>query len=154
MCVNESMFKGPNFASGLNTGQTVYIAGAISGDLVGNLPRFFEAEEALRNAGHSTCNPARSDGGRTAQECVDRALAAIQHQPWKDWTYYMRKGIQGLMRCNTIALLPGWQNSRGARVEAGLALTLGYAKVHHETGELLRAQCSPGEPMPPLVPKP
>lgn len=136
----ESMFKGPRFESGLNSGLTVYIAGPISGDLVANLPRFFEAEDALRAAGHSTCNPARGDGGRSAGECVDRALAAVQHQPWKDWTYYMRQGIAGLMRCNAIALLPGWHESKGARVEASLALTLGYAKVHHADGDLLRAQ--------------
>ena len=42
--------------------------------------------------------------------------------PWVD---HMREDIRALMLCDEIHLLPGWQNSRGARIELDLAVALG-----------------------------
>jgi hypothetical protein len=134
-----------NSLTGVETGYRVYIAGPITGDLVGNLPRFFDAEDTLRAAGHTTFNPARLGGARTAAEAVDLALDS--HYEWVD---FMRAGITGLMRCNAIATLPGWWLSRGADLEQRLASSLGYAgisasngRIVHDTGK--RADNMPGE---------
>ena len=36
-----------------------------------------------------------------------------------------------LIQCDTIVLLPGWQESRGAKIEAKLAADLGMASYHY-----------------------
>lgn len=116
------------------SGLTVYIAGPISGDLVGNIPAFFEAEDRLRAAGHSTFNPARADGSRTAEDAVAAALDLSD----KTWADYMRQGITGLMRCTAIALLDGWGRSRGAMIEQTLAASMGYALIDPYTAQVVR----------------
>lgn len=122
-----------NSLTGKESGLRVYIAGPISGDLLGNLPKFFHAEDALRAAGHTTFNPARCDGGRTPRECIDMAL---ERQGRKSWADYMKQGVTGLMRCNAIALLPNWFLSRGAMAEQRLAAQLGYTLVCPNTGDI------------------
>lgn len=115
------------------SGLRVYIAGPISGDLVGNLPAFFDAEEVLRRAGHGTFNPARADGGNCPAQAVDLAKF---YANGKTWTDYMRFGISGLMRCNAIALLPNWWRSRGADLEQRIAASMGYAFVNPANGKV------------------
>lgn len=41
----------------------------------------------------------------------------------------MRRGLRQLLTCDTIALLPGWQNSRGATIEHQLATGLGMTVI-------------------------
>ncbi|HDG9216723.1 TPA: DUF4406 domain-containing protein, partial [Pseudomonas aeruginosa] len=48
------------------------------------------------------------------------------------WQTFMRDGIKRLMDCDILALLPGWERSRGANIERGLAITLGMHVVDAE----------------------
>lgn len=97
----------------------IYIAGPMSGLPDSNYPAFLAAEEQLRAAGHTRIvNPARS---------VLPANAT--------WQEFMRDGLTGLLRCNGVALLPGWQRSRGARIERNLAIGLGL-DIRHLSGWL------------------
>ena len=41
------------------------------------------------------------------------------------WLGYMRLGVAQLVTCDEIYMLPGWQESRGARIEHGLVKDLG-----------------------------
>jgi len=87
--------------------KTLYIAGPMSGLPEFNYPAFFAAEKRLREAGYPVLNPAR----REARD---------------DWTWidYMRPAIRDVSNCDGIALLPGWERSKGARVERFIAQNL------------------------------
>ena len=91
----------------MSTPLTLYIAGPMTGLLDYNRPAFFHADGRLRNAGYLTLNPAR-------------------HEPDDDldWTDYVRAGLSDVLRVDGIAVLPGWECSRGARLEVDVAHAL------------------------------
>ncbi|MNL71801.1 hypothetical protein D3C87_1970140 [compost metagenome] len=66
----------------------------------------------LRADGHTVTNPAElnPDGG--------------------SWNDCMRRDIAALMYCDTVATLPGWEHSKGARLEVLIAERLGMTVVN------------------------
>lgn len=72
-----------------------------------NYPAFFEAEKKLQAAGYETENPANN----------------VTDSP--TWLNYMRMSLVQISKVDGIALLPEWGQSRGARIEHDLALSLG-----------------------------
>ena len=86
----------------------IYIAGPMSGVEHFNFPNFHKAASQLRNAGHEVVNP--------AEICPDTSLG---------WAECMKRDIVRMLECGAIALLDGWERSRGARIEAELAKSLG-----------------------------
>lgn len=99
----------------------VYIAGPMTGLPYNNYPAFDTAADALRAAGHVPVNPARH-GGRGEAE------------GWS-WTDYMRHSIRDLTMADAIHLLPGWESSRGARLEARIADQLGLERIDLNTNQ-------------------
>ena len=79
------------------------------------------AASALRAKGLDVANPAE-----------------IEPTGEKTWANCMKADIKALCDCCTVALLPGWEDSKGANIEARLALNLGMRVVELETlmGEL------------------
>jgi hypothetical protein len=47
----------------------------------------------------------------------------------KEWGDYLRRDVKAMMDCDGIALLPGWEGSRGARLEAHIAHALGFEVI-------------------------
>ena len=47
-------------------------------------------------------------------------------QKGEDWNYAMKKCIVNLTTCNYIHCLPGFEESKGARLEVTIAQALGY----------------------------
>jgi hypothetical protein len=88
----------------------VYIAGPMSGYVDFNYPAFHAAAKAWRKAGHEVINPAENEGGDTS----------------KPYAYYMRQDINHVLNVEAIAVLPGWQKSRGAALEVAIARILDY----------------------------
>lgn len=95
----------------------VYIAGPISGMKDDNRQAFRRAENVINNLYGRAINPA----------CLDLDEGAT-------WEECMRKCLTMLCVCKAIALLPGWEDSRGAKVEYQTAITLGMP-VYHLTGD-------------------
>jgi len=87
----------------------LYIAGPMSGLPDYNYPAFFAAERDLIAAGFDTLNPARDEG----------------RDGCKEWADFMRASLRDLADADGIALLPGWQNSRGAAMEYRIGHDLG-----------------------------
>ena len=59
--------------------------------------------------------------------------AEIEPTGEKTWTNCMKADIKALCDCCTVALLPGWEDSKGANIEARLAINLGMRVVEIET---------------------
>lgn len=86
----------------------LYISGPMSGLPEFNEAAFNEAARLLRAAGYQVTNPAEK---------------ALPHNA--SWQQHMREDIKLMMDCDGLAILPGWQHSRGANAEINLAHALG-----------------------------
>lgn len=91
----------------------VYISGPMTGLPDYNRGVFNAAAAKLRAIGYEVVNPAEQP-----------------EQP--SWEEYMRHDIKLMMGCQSIFLLPGWQNSRGARIEFQIAESLRFCIVRME----------------------
>lgn len=94
----------------------LYLAGPMTGYAELNFPAFHAEAARLRSLGFEIVNPAE-----------------INVDPLAQWLDCMRADIRGLVTCDGVALLPGWERSRGARIEQGLARDLGlrvYTAAH------------------------
>lgn len=96
----------------------VYLAGPMSGHHDFNFPAFDAAAERLRSEGHEVFNPADHD------RKVWGSLENIRkHANYRDC---LRVDLNWILdHAEAIALLPGWQNSRGTQIELALAKVLG-----------------------------
>ena len=74
-----------------------------------NRAAFNEAAHKLRERGLIVLNPAEIDGGSVNES----------------WDFYMRKALTLVLEASSLECLPGWEKSRGARIEVQLALDLG-----------------------------
>lgn len=84
----------------------LYIAGPMTGIEDFNFAAFRAAEKILTEAGYLVTNPA--DNGQGDHE----------------WKWYVRMGIQQLLTCDGVAVLPGWSGSMGAQLEVHIAQRL------------------------------
>lgn len=84
-----------------------YVAGPMTGLPELNFPAFHAAAAKLRAIGHEVVNPAE-----------------VNPDPGMKWEDAMRADLPQLCRCDAIAMLPGWQLSRGARLEFDIAVAL------------------------------
>jgi hypothetical protein len=75
-----------------------------------NFPAFNRAAERLRELGHEIINPAELPDERNGRG---------------SWPEYLRRDLRELMECEALALLDGWQTSRGATLELVVAQSLG-----------------------------
>jgi uncharacterized protein DUF4406 len=90
-----------------NTINTCYLAGPMAGYPDHNHPAFHEAAAKLRACGHTIVSPA--EYGNLTQ---------------LGWQQVMKRDIHALLWCDTVIVLPGWEKSRGARLETGIAWDL------------------------------
>ena len=89
-----------------------YLAGAMTGHPELNFPLFHAEAARLRALGYTIVNPAE-----------------INPDPAMEWADALAADFQHLEHCDSIALLPGWELSRGANREYGYALGRGFAIV-------------------------
>lgn len=85
----------------------IYIAGPMTGLPGHNLTAFHTASLMLAAHGHDPVNPGRH--------------GILDGHTWRD---YMRAALTDLVGCDAVALLPGWEQSRGAQLEVHIAQAL------------------------------
>jgi len=88
----------------------LYISGPVSGMPGLNKDAFNSAERALASLGYEVTNPIKN--------------GVPDDAPWID---HMRADIAMMMqnKCDGVAMLPGWEASKGAWAEVELARSLG-----------------------------
>lgn len=86
----------------------LYIAGPMAGLPEHNYPVFRAAAAGLRAHGYDVEDPSTNTNPTP-----------------DDYHGWLRAGLKQLIRCDGIALLPGWESSGGARLEVNVGATLG-----------------------------
>jgi hypothetical protein len=88
----------------------IYVAGPMSGLPEHNFPAFHDAAARLRALGYDVLNPAEQD---------------FNDDLTKPWDFYLRRDIPLLCQCDAVALLDGFERSKGALLELHIASKLG-----------------------------
>lgn len=108
----------------------IYVAGPMRGIPEFNFPAFHAAADMLRFEGHEVFNPAEKDNEKHGTDISkgnatgDEAIAKAEHG------FNLREALGADLawicaEADAVALLPGWENSKGARAEAATAMALG-----------------------------
>lgn len=106
------------------TNEVLYISGPMSNIPNLNYPAFFAAEEHLTKYFHKVLNPARL------------VLDDGQPNTWENW---MRKALcMMISEATSIMLLPGWENSSGAKAELWNAKLLGLSVYEYSDKSWVR----------------
>lgn len=105
----------------------IYLSGGMSGHPDYNLPAFREAATRLRLEGYRVFNP--GEQGADAPESAPYAI-------------YLPADIRAVLECDAVVALPGWEQSRGALLEIGLATLLGKLVWAYPDMRLLKLSVS------------
>ena len=95
----------------------LYLAGPMRGIPEYNFPAFFAAERHLIGIGHQVFNPARADMEWDGfnPKCDEP----------HDEAHYMARDLPEVCKADAVAVLPGWESSKGAALEVYVARVLG-----------------------------
>ncbi|WP_290906303.1 dATP/dGTP pyrophosphohydrolase domain-containing protein [Aquabacterium sp.] len=89
----------------------VYLSGPMTGIADNNFPAFHEWAARLRADGYAVVSPAE----------IPEAGS---------WELCLRADLRELSSCDAIAMMPGWENSKGAHLELHVAHRLGLEVIH------------------------
>lgn len=113
-----------------------YIAGPMTGIAEFNFPAFDAARDALASYGWTVTSPADLDrvDGFDETGCTGNEMLTNEQR-----ARFARNDIGAILDVDTVFLLPGWQNSTGARNEVRIAGWLGIDVVDYVSGEPVAA---------------
>ena len=86
----------------------LYVCGPMTGLPGLNFPAFFEAAKRLEDVGYEVLNPADRAGRTTGMP----------------WGWYLRRCIKDVADADGLAMLAGWNRSKGATLEHHIATEL------------------------------
>lgn len=96
----------------------IYVAGPMRGIPEFNFPAFHVAAAKLRAEGHLVFNPAERD---------------IQHHDGFNLREALKDDLEFIcLHADAVAVLPGWESSKGAQAEVATAKALGLAIIELE----------------------
>lgn len=103
-----------------------YLAGPMTGYPQFNFPAFDAAAAALRAQGYDIVSPAELDAPELREACMasqDGSLQSDGTHAGQTWGDYLSRDVKVVADdANAIILMPGWEKSKGARLEAWTAI--------------------------------
>lgn len=114
----------------------VYISGPMRGIPQHNFPAFDEARDRFKGWGWDVWSPADADRHNGCDEQTPDRFGPA------DIRVFAKRDMEALLSfraedCDAIAMLPGWENSKGAKAERALACWLGLRSYDAVTGNTL-----------------
>lgn len=110
--VNEEVVEDFRVSHGMNK---LYLSGPMTGIENYNHEVFDRVAAEFRQVGFQVCSPA---------EFFDGDITRERHE-------YMREAFKYLLEADTVVILPGWEESKGARLEIMVAQELGLNLVEY-----------------------
>lgn len=98
--------------------RTVYISGPMRGIPGFNFPEFDTAADRASHLGFDPITPAEMDRQNEGLVTEEQANTPAMLEK------YLRRDAHALITADAIAMLPGWENSVGAKMELAIALFL------------------------------
>jgi Domain of unknown function (DUF4406) len=107
----------------------IYLAGPMRGIPEFNFPAFHSAADKLRAEGHFVFSPAERDIEHHGTDISKGNVTGDEAIATKDYGFNLREALSDdltfiCLKADAIALLPGWENSKGANAERATALAL------------------------------
>ena len=105
----------------------LYLAGPMTGREHFNFPEFHRVARKLRAAGFSVHNPADKEtlAGTDIPDYTKLPKEFDGRHPTLTLFDVFREDLEAIMSCDAVALLPGWEKSKGSLHEAHVARRLG-----------------------------
>lgn len=112
----------------------IYLAGPMRGIPEFNFPAFFAAAAELRIAGHDVFNPAERDNEHHGTDISKGNANGDEEKAAKEHGFNLREALGADLafickHADAIAMLPGWERSKGATAERATALALGLEVI-------------------------
>ncbi|MDE3023207.1 MAG: DUF4406 domain-containing protein [Pseudomonadota bacterium] len=113
----------------------IYVAGPMRGIPFFNFPAFCKATAELRSKGHFVFNPAERDNDRHGTDISEGNTAGCELLAAKQHGFNLREALHDdlefiCLKADAIALLPGWEKSKGANAEYATAVALGLEIIY------------------------
>lgn len=107
----------------------IYIAGPMRGVPEFNFPAFQAAAARLRAQGHVVFSPAEHDKKKWGAEFAKGNTDGDEQLAEKTYGFSLRDALASdtrwiCLHADAVALLPGWQQSKGATAERALGIAL------------------------------
>lgn len=112
----------------------IYLAGPMRGIPEFNFPAFYAAAAKLRAEGNFVFSPAERDNERHGTDISKGNAMGDESKAAKDHGFNLREALAHDLaficaEADAIALLPGWESSKGANAERATALALGLKEI-------------------------
>lgn len=112
----------------------IYVAGPMRGIPEFNFPAFNAAADRLRAEGHSVFNPAERDNERHGTDISKGNFEGCEEKAAKEHGFNLREALGADLayicgEADAIAMLPGWEHSKGAQAERATAIALGLKVI-------------------------
>lgn len=108
----------------------IYVAGPMRGIPEFNFPAFHAATARLRAEGHEVFNPAERDIEHHGVDISKGNAAGCEDLAAKQHGFNLREALKDdlefiCLHADAVAVLPGWEKSKGAQAEVATAHALG-----------------------------
>lgn len=114
--------------------KTIYLSGPMTGIEDFNRPAFDKAAKELRDLGFEVIVP----GENESYDEIEKARKEVSRQKRE---FYLSRDIEFILeQADLVVVLPGWEESEGAKLEVAVAQAIGIPVFRYRTNALLRGK--------------